>query len=57
MDHNQALNALYNAARLAPLNAADHELVRKCAEQLVEALKIKAVPNPSEGDKIGRAHV
>jgi len=51
MDHNQALNALYNAARLAPLNAADHELVRKCAEQLVEALKIKAVPSPSEGDK------
>ena len=49
MDHNQALNALYNAARLAPLNAANHELVRKCAEQLAEALKIKAVP--SEGDK------
>lgn len=41
MDHTQALNALYNAARLAPLNAADHELVRKCAEQLLEALKPK----------------
>jgi hypothetical protein len=42
MDHTQALNALYNAARLAPLNAADHELVKKCAEQLLEALKPKA---------------
>lgn len=51
MDHNQALNALYNAARLAPLNAADHELIRKCAEQLLEALKIKPVPASSEDDK------
>jgi hypothetical protein len=51
MDHIQALNSLYNAARLAPLNAADHELVKKCAEQLLEALKIKAVPDASEGVK------
>jgi len=51
MDHNQALNALYNAARLAPLNAADHELVKKCAEQLLEALKLKPVPSSSEDDK------
>jgi len=41
MDHIQALNSLYNAARLAPLNAADHELVKKCAEQVLEALKPK----------------
>ncbi len=40
-NHIQALNSLYNAARLAPLNAADHELVKKCAEQILEALKPK----------------
>jgi hypothetical protein len=51
MDHNQALNALYNAARLAPLNANEHDLVKRCAEQLMEALKIKAVPASPEGDK------
>lgn len=51
MDHTQALNALYNAARLAPLNANEHDLVKRCAEQLMEALKLKAVPDASEGVK------
>ena len=35
----QALQNLYAAARQAPLKADDHDLVRKCAEQLSEALK------------------
>ena len=44
MTTEQALNNLYNAARLAPLNAEQHELIRKCAEQLAEALKPKPEP-------------
>ena len=44
MTTEQALNNLYNAARLAPLNAEQHELIRKCAEQLIEALKPKPEP-------------
>jgi hypothetical protein len=34
-----ALNDLYNASRLAPLTAADHEHLRKLAERLMEHLK------------------
>ena len=41
---DQALNNLYNAARMAPLNAEQHELIRKCAEQIAEALKPKDEP-------------
>ena len=41
MTNEQALNNLYTAARLAPLRAEEHELLRKCAEQLAEALKPK----------------
>ena len=41
MDNLQALQTVYNAARLAPLNANDHELIRKAAEQVAEALKPK----------------
>jgi|APGre2960657404_1045060.scaffolds.fasta_scaffold97399_3 hypothetical protein len=48
MTTEQALNNLYNAARLAPLNAEQHELIRKCAEQLAEALKPK--PEPAAQD-------
>lgn len=44
MNIDTALNNLYNAARLAPLNAEQHELIRKCAEQLAEALKPKPEP-------------
>lgn len=44
MTLEQALNSLYNAARLAPLNAEQHELIRKCAEQIAEALKPKEEP-------------
>lgn len=39
MTNEQALQNLYAAARLAPLRADEHELLRKCAEQLSEALK------------------
>ena len=39
MTTDQALQNLYAASRLAPLPADQHELVRKCAEQIVEALK------------------
>ena len=39
MDNIQALQLVYNAARMAPLAAPDHETVKKCAEQLAEALK------------------
>ena len=48
MTTEQALNNIYNAARLAPLNAEQHELIRKCAEQLAEALKSK--PEPAAQD-------
>ena len=39
MTNEQALNNLYAASRLAPLRAEEHELLRKCAEQIAEALK------------------
>jgi hypothetical protein len=41
MTNEQALNNLYAAARLAPLPAEQHEIIRKSAEVLVEALKPK----------------
>ncbi len=41
MTNEQALQNLYAASRLAPLRAEEHELLRKCAEQLAEALKPK----------------
>jgi len=41
MTTEQALQNLYAAARQAPLRADDHDLLRKCAEQLAEALKPK----------------
>ena len=44
MTSEQALNNLYNAARMAPLNAEQHDLIRKCAEQIAEALKPKDEP-------------
>ena len=44
MKLDQALNNLYNAARMAPLNAEQHELIRKCAEQVAEAIKPKEEP-------------
>ena len=47
MTSEQALNNLYNAARMAPLNAEQHELIRKCAEQIAETLKPK---EESKGD-------
>ena len=41
MTNEQALNNLYAGSRAAQLNADQHELLRKCAEQLAEALKPK----------------
>jgi hypothetical protein len=41
MTNEQALNNLYAAARLAPLPAEQHDIIRKSAEVLVEALKPK----------------
>jgi hypothetical protein len=41
MSTEQALQNLYTAARLAPLPADQHDLLRKCAEQIAEALKPK----------------
>ena len=44
MTLDQALNNLYNAARMAPLNAEQHELIKQCGEKLAEALKPKEEP-------------
>jgi hypothetical protein len=44
MTLDQALNSLYSGSRLAPLTAEQHELCRKCAEQIAEALKPKEEP-------------
>jgi hypothetical protein len=41
MTNEQALQNLYAAARQAQLKADEHELIRKCAEQIAEALKPK----------------
>ena len=41
MTNEQALQNLYAASRLTPLRAEEHELLRKCAEMLAEALKTK----------------
>jgi hypothetical protein len=41
MTNEQALQNLYTASRLAQLKAEEHELMRKCAEQIAEALKPK----------------
>ena len=41
MTNEQALQNLFTASRLALLKAEEHELLRKCAEQISEALKPK----------------
>ena len=41
MTNEQALQQLYAGSRAAHLNADQHEMLRKCAEQLAEALKPK----------------
>jgi len=48
MNNEQALNTLYAASRRAPLSADDHDAIRKAAEQLVEALGLKAAPKAGE---------
>lgn len=37
----QALNNLYNASRRAPLSAEEHEILKKSAELILEAIKPK----------------
>ena len=44
MTLDQALNNLYNAARMAPLTADQHQLIKQCGEQIAEALKPKDEP-------------
>jgi len=44
MNTETALNNLYAAARLAPLPAEQHDIIRKSAEVLVDALKPKEAP-------------
>jgi predicted metal-dependent hydrolase len=39
MTNEQALQQLYASSRIAQLNADQHEMLRKCAEQIAEALK------------------
>ena len=46
MNTETALNNIYTAARLAPLTAEQHEIIRKSAEVLVEALKPKDAAKP-----------
>jgi hypothetical protein len=41
----QALSNLYSAARMAPLTAEQHDLIRKSGEALAEALKPKTEAN------------
>ena len=41
MTNEQALQNLFTASRLALLKAEEHEMLRKCAEQIAEALKPK----------------
>jgi hypothetical protein len=41
MTTEQALNNLYAASRRAPLTADEHEILRKSAELVLEALKPK----------------
>ena len=44
MTTNESLQNIYNAARMAPLNAEQHDLIRKYAEQIAESLKPKEEP-------------
>lgn len=39
MTNEQALNNLFQAARLARLLAEEHEVLRKCAEQLLAVVQ------------------
>lgn len=41
MTPENALQNLYNAARLALLTAEQHELLLKCAKAIAEALKLE----------------
>ena len=43
MTNDQALQQLYAGSRAAQLNADQHEMLRKCAEQISEALKPKEI--------------
>ena len=51
MNNEQALNTLYAASRRAPLSADDHDVVRKAAEKLVEALGLNSGAKAEEEAK------
>ena len=44
----QALNNLYNASRRAGLTADEHDLLKKCAEQLLAEIQ----PPETKDDKV-----
>ena len=44
----QALNNLYNASRRAGLTADEHDLLKKCAEQLLAEIQ----PKETKDDKV-----
>jgi hypothetical protein len=45
MNPETALQNLYNATRLAPLTAEQHEFLMNCAKTVAEALKPKDTDN------------
>jgi hypothetical protein len=45
MNLETALQNLYNATRLAPLTAEQHEFLMNCAKAVAEALKPKDTDN------------
>jgi hypothetical protein len=47
MTTEQAFNNLYSAARLAPLTADQHDVLKQSAEVLVNALKPKETSDTS----------
>jgi len=47
LTNEQALNNLYAASRLANIPADQHDVLRKCAEQLLEL--IKKYPDTASG--------
>lgn len=49
LNENQALEALYNAARLAPLSANDHDQLSICAKTIHEFIKMNSRKNETEG--------
>lgn len=47
LTNEQALNNLYAASRLATIPADQHDILRKCAEQLLEFIKANEAKAPT----------